>query len=236
MPTYNTYQCASCGASYEARPCDYKKSRTKTCSISCAYKVREHPSTKDLVGQTFDQLTVISRAENSLGRRGCRWNVACSCGSTLVVRNEAPIGRTKNKKVSCGCHTGGIKNRSSTNSPFWQSPNEIALRYLTHAKSGADKRSIEFLINLPYLKEVLLDQNYQCALTGLPLIIDHKDPNHNASIDRIDSERGYVEGNIQWVDKRFNRLKWDLSEDTLAEMCRVYLAHYDSKHQQDSSV
>ena len=54
---------------------------------------------KDLTGQTFGRLTVISRASNSkVGQ--CRWNCVCSCGNKVVVQSSSLItGNTK----SCGC-------------------------------------------------------------------------------------------------------------------------------------
>jgi hypothetical protein len=42
-----------------------------------------------------------------------------------------------------------------------------------------------------------------------------------ASLDRIDSSKGYVEGNVQWVHKRINIMKNDLSDSEFIEWCRV---------------
>ncbi len=41
----------------------------------------------------------------------------------------------------------------------------------------------------------------------------------NMSIDRIDSNIGYEEGNIQWVDKRINMMKGSLSNEEFIELC-----------------
>ena len=40
-----------------------------------------------------------------------------------------------------------------------------------------------------------------------------------ASLDRIDSKKGYIEGNIQWVHKDINRMKWAFNEDYFIKLC-----------------
>ena len=44
---------------------------------------------------------------------------------------------------------------------------------------------------------------------------------NNHSLDRIDSKKGYVKGNVQWVHKTVNRLKMDLSEEELMYWCNL---------------
>lgn len=48
------------------------------------------------------------------------------------------------------------------------------------------------------------------------------------SIDRIDSNIGYEEGNIQWVDKRINMMKGSLSNEEFVELC-TKVAEYNKK-------
>ena len=51
------------------------------------------------IGDKFDRLTVISRAENSLSRHR-RWVCECECGAIKTIREDALI--TKRTR-SCGC-------------------------------------------------------------------------------------------------------------------------------------
>lgn len=54
---------------------------------------------KDLTGQRFGRLTVISRAENRNKRT--MWNCMCDCGNSVVVSGkDMRNGKTK----SCGCY------------------------------------------------------------------------------------------------------------------------------------
>jgi hypothetical protein len=46
------------------------------------------------------------------------------------------------------------------------------------------------------------------------------DANKNtASLDRIDSSRGYIEGNVQWVHKMANMCKQHYSQKRFIDMC-----------------
>ena len=42
-----------------------------------------------------------------------------------------------------------------------------------------------------------------------------------ASIDRIDSDKGYYIGNIHWVHKAINKIKWDYTEPYFIELCEA---------------
>lgn len=42
-----------------------------------------------------------------------------------------------------------------------------------------------------------------------------------ASLDRIDSSQGYIKGNVQWVHKDINKMKFDLSQDRFLELCNI---------------
>lgn len=50
----------------------------------------------------------------------------------------------------------------------------------------------------------------------------------DASLDRIDSTKGYIEGNVRWVNKDYNMLKCDLTDDQLLEMCTTIVKHHTS--------
>jgi hypothetical protein len=40
-----------------------------------------------------------------------------------------------------------------------------------------------------------------------------------ASLDRIDSSKGYIEGNLQWLHKRINIMKGNMSEKEFLDFC-----------------
>jgi len=88
--------------------------------------------------------------------------------------------------------------------------------------ASAKKKGYEVNVTMQYLAEIFKQQDGRCALTGLPLKIQKGVG--NASIDRIDSKKGYIIGNVQWVDKRVNIMKHVIPESEFIELCRlVYL-------------
>lgn len=58
----------------------------------------------DLTGRKFGQLTVVSRAKDSIspsGRKRVMWSCTCTCGNNTTVSSDALLG---GNQVSCGCY------------------------------------------------------------------------------------------------------------------------------------
>lgn len=95
----------------------------------------------------------------------------------------------------------------------WRTKNPAA--YLLHtARSRAKQKGFEFNLEI---EDIQIPTN--CPVFGIPLFIRRggkevgKNPN-NPSLDRIDSTKGYIKGNIQVISWRANNLK---SDGTLEE-------------------
>lgn len=58
-----------------------------------------------------------------------------------------------------------------------------------------------------------------CALSGQELSM--KWGGTTASLDRIDSNRGYEPSNVQWVDGKVNLAKRNMSDEEFIEMCKM---------------
>lgn len=70
-----------------------------------------------------------------------------------------------------------------------------------------------------------LKQERMCALSGVPIVLAQSDKAFKglvgtASLDRIDSARGYHHDNVQWVHKHINRMKGPLPDPDFIEYCR----------------
>jgi hypothetical protein len=76
------------------------------------------------------------------------------------------------------------------------------------------------VITLRYVWRLFLLQQHRCSLTGELLL--HRGPRgrSTASLDRIDSSRGYVRGNVQWVHKDVNIIKGTKTQEEFIQMCR----------------
>ena len=147
----------------------------------------------DLVGKIFGKLTVISQNSNSRNGR-IMYNCSCECGNTsIVTSNHLSAGKIK----SCGC---GIPKKE--NHYHWSGIGELSGNFWNKIKNGASprrRRPIEFNITKEYVWKLFNIQNGKCTLTGLELKFptNWKDKAYTASLDRIDSGEGYIEGNVQ---------------------------------------
>jgi hypothetical protein len=61
-----------------------------------------------------------------------------------------------------------------------------------------------------------LRQDGKCAITGMPI-----DLTTDASVDRIDSMKGYTKDNIWWVKKEINLMKNNLSLEEFILLCKM---------------
>lgn len=91
-------------------------------------------------------------------------------------------------------------------------------------KYNAKKRNIEFTVSVEYLNELFNRQKEKCALSGLGLVFSNKASGifeTTASLDRINSNRGYVKGNVQWVHKHVNFMKHELEQKYFIKLCKM---------------
>lgn len=137
-----------------------------------------------------------------------RWKALCgSCNQYHWVLN-----RTLTHGKSEKCFFCARKNRrggyEEINGTYW----ETIIR-------GAKDRNFEFNITIEYIWNLFLTQSRRCALSNMVLVFGYKQ-DATASLDRIDSSKGYVVGNVQWVHKDVNRMKWAFDEDYFIYLCK----------------
>jgi len=102
---------------------------------------------------------------------------------------------------------------------------EITERLFKRYRDNAKNRNIEFKISIEYLWDVFLKQNRKCALSQEISIFSSKQAKtikdeQTASLDRIDSSKGYIEGNVQWIHKKINKMKADLEVNEFIQFCK----------------
>lgn len=138
------------------------------------------------------------------------WVCLCDCGRTVEVSNS-----NFSKVRSCSC---GI-SRSGSNNPSWTGYESLHGGHLAGLRSSAEERGILYEVTPEYLWELYQKQEGLCALTGQNISIDKGGSKKTASLDRIDSKEGYVEGNVQWVHKDLNLMKRSYSQEYFLELC-----------------
>jgi transposase-like protein len=113
--------------------------------------------------------------------------------------------------------------------PRWSGYGEICGSHWKSIVYQANSRSIQFDITIEYGWDLYLSQDRKCALTDVPIFFadtdyDYKRGIKNASLDRINSDDGYVIGNVQWVHKKVNLMKGSISQEDFITICKqVYL-------------
>jgi hypothetical protein len=177
----------------------------------------------DLTGKVFGRLTVLELHSSSRGE-ALRWICKCECGTIKSILGTHLKG---GKIVSCGCYS---KQRSKDalgeyvgdlSGAYWHS-------HVVRSANGDKGRRVplELTITKEYAWDLFLKQNRRCALSGIEIFFPEKwNSNYTVSLDRIDSGKGYVEGNVQWVHKDINMMKRIYSNRYFIDMC-IKVAEY----------
>lgn len=167
--------------------------------------------------------------------RGCR-----KCGTESVISwtseedvfleaNYALLGCLKcaqalNKSyqaVKSRASDRQIKRYPMKHEQYEQIPNNL----YNQLELNAYKRGFEVKIDKPYIWDLYLKQNRRCALTGWEIVFSKNRKVNTASVDRIDSDLGYVPGNVQIVNKHVNRAKVNYDELFFYDICRSMAAY-----------
>lgn len=80
------------------------------------------------------------------------------------------------------------------------------------------------------LRQQWKNQNGLCYYSGLPMVLSneyHTNPDV-MTVDRVDSSNGYVEGNVVLCCSIVNRMKQNLSLESLKELCAKILQYNPS--------
>lgn len=165
----------------------------------------------------FGKLTVIKFLE--IKDDHTWWKCQCDCGNFIEVRGYV---LTSESTQSCGC----IKQAKPWEQPTWQGHGEISAvkwrSFQNNAACKAYENKRVFDITIEYAWEIFLKQERKCALTGIPLEFEIDLDTieiGTASLDRINSDLGYICGNIQWVHKRMNSMKLELTDECFIRWC-----------------
>lgn len=198
-------------------------------------KRRESLRPRAPIGRKFGLWTIVSD-EVKCGRqvsptsnsRSLYWLVQCECGE-LAWRNSTVIQSGKSTRCKkCGNKVYIDENGVAKVNSIILSKYNQTIQGLPTRKHRGRKSELTFNISVEYLNNLYEKQNHVCALSGMSLEPDLNltMQQQNMSIDRIDSNIGYEEGNIQWVDKRINMMKGSLSNEEFIELC-TKIAEYN---------
>ncbi len=174
---------------------------------------------RDIKNLVFGRLTVIEQTGQRGANGGVRWLCQCECGKTTIAASGDLI---KNSVLSCGCYLSEMNG--SKRWWNWNGVGEISGSLFNQYYQRAKRDSIEFCITKDYLWDIFLNQNRKCKFSGIELTFPSRDRKKHlatASLDRIDSSKGYIEGNVQWVHKHINFMKLQMPDDLFIEWCAI---------------
>lgn len=145
----------------------------------------------------------------------------CYCGKQFIAK---PKDIFRRHRKSCGCY-------QLSKPSHYKGTKNIGQDYFVSITKGLKRKSktLEFNLTIEYLQQLLEDQNFKCALSGIE-ISDKPIGNNNRSLrtfslDRIDSSKGYIIGNVQWVHKTVQKMKMDLSQEEFIYFCQQIAKH-----------
>ena len=103
----------------------------------------------------------------------------------------------------------------------WKGHGELSGTRWSSYQKGAEIRGLTFEVTIEYAWNLFLKQERKCALSGMFIYFDmdldslrkYGYQGGTASLDRIDSTKGYIIDNLQWIHKDINKMKMDLPEE-----------------------
>lgn len=170
--------------------------------------------TVDISNRRFGKYVVVRKLDIPGNIKGAIWQVRCDCGNVRELLSNLLRSGQAQSCGECGVHYA------------WKGVGELSGSYFTNTKRGAAKRNLEFNVSKEYLWNLYLKQDRKCVLTGIDIHFvrdrsSKRSSAQTASLDRIDSNKGYIEGNVQWVHKTINIMKWHIDQNHFIEMCKL---------------
>ena len=190
------------------------------------------PKHINLIGKRFGHLIITDLKKTAKSIDGAYRSICkCDCGREADINTNYII---RGLYKTCGhlqcqfrrqdSNNNGVKNK------YFSGYEEISGTKFNHIRNGAKKRKIEFNISLEYVWDLFIKQERKCALTGREIYFGKTNTKETtASLDRIDSSKGYIEGNVQWVHKTLNVMKWGVSMGEFITICKEVVKNYDNK-------
>ena len=153
---------------------------------------------------------MVIKKENGRFYKNCP-----SCGEERsYLRKNYAVESEKLGKVCKKCASCGEENNAHKG--YYKGV--LRASFVHRYKTGAETRGIEWDVSFEYLADLLIEQDFKCALSGDNL--DAMDLYNNCSLDRIDSKQGYIEGNLQWVTSMVNMCKQGYAQEEFINMCK----------------
>lgn len=178
----------------------------------------------DLVGLCVGELRILHVTRSKTNR--LLYRCICSCGTPLLIRPS----EFNTCKPQLRCNECQKKHMQKT---MGKGSKDIHGRYLSRIKNRARRDNISCSLTIEDLQLQWDKQKGICSLSGIELTTyktgkQRTQKNcHNASVDRVDSKKGYEVGNIEWIHKKLQEMKLDKDKKEFIRDCKE-VAEYAS--------
>lgn len=203
------WRCKSCVRTYQQ---NYR--------LSKGQKFKQGLPFGDITGLKQGDLEVVKFVENR--EQTSWWLCRCKCGIEKIIPRYSLV--PSSKLQSCGCSRSKVPTGSQNKR--WTGSGEMSGSYWRNITNGAKHRNLPVTITKEEAWQLFLEQERKCALSDLPLKFPSKEKARDgtASLDRIDSNKGYTSDNVQWIHKDINRMKMDMSENEFIRLCKLIIS------------
>lgn len=212
-----SFKCV-CGNIIESKAKYIKNGDKKSCGC-----ISRQIARNDLTGKKFGRLTALGLDKDA--RNKSKWICLCECG---IKKSILTASLESGKSKSCGClHKEIVKNLHQV-----EKYEEVPLTFLKRIQESAKRRNLECSISVEDIWNIYIKQSKKCLFTKqkIGFCDDRKKSNHishTASLDRLDSTKGYIKENCCLVHKDINFMKQNFTVEQFIKYCKLIIENYE---------
>jgi len=179
----------------------------KRHGVTCNEYMQQYPDSEMVDVELKNQISLTSYGKTYEQRYGV----------------ETATKLREQRKADAKKQFSDIEQRRIRFNSNWKGYGDLSGDHWRRIQQGASSRNLELNITIEDAWNVYLKQNGKCAISGVDIMLRGQEigisskyvhEKTTASLDRIDSSKGYTIDNIQWIHKDLNQMKSDRTIET----------------------
>ena len=200
----------------------------------CPHQQREY-----LIGKKLGKVRVLEWLGKEKDTCRDRFLCICDCGEEIVMPRST-LKYSAREELTCK-ECIKVEQRDLTVEKYgdaakWLDHGELSRKYWINIVRNAAYKNLSLTIVPKDIWEIWQRQKGKCAITGWNLTMPTNESlsnttaviEHTASLDRIDSEKGYTKDNVQWTHKHVNLAKGDLPQQEFIDFCKLVTDYHNN--------